>query len=136
MIYEYNDKLKKLYDEKVGFELQELLEIRLELTIRPLDTDTWFTLRSNDTPVASWAVGELTGSYCLYSHSSYIDPKYRGVGLGTRLNALRCKAARELGVTLVCTVNDTNEPQLAVLVKNGWKNVSRAGKSSWMFVYN
>jgi L-amino acid N-acyltransferase YncA len=58
------------------------------------------------------------------SNHAYIYPEKRGRGIGTDYNNLRIKQAKILGYDyMICTVVSTNKPQLAILKKNGFKEL-------------
>jgi GNAT superfamily N-acetyltransferase len=60
------------------------------------------------------------------SVGSYVDEKFRGKGIGTRLNQFRQDLAKHIGYSvLICTDDSSNEPQKKLLKKNNWQDIFR-----------
>lgn len=75
--------------------------------------------------IASFTLVQLNGccGICV-STGALVDTNFQGKGLGTLLNNFRQEIAKCQGYTvLLCTDQDKNERQRAILKKNGWKDV-------------
>lgn len=58
------------------------------------------------------------------STHAFILPQYRGTGKGQEAHEQRLAKLREMHYDYaICTVKSTNEPQLAIMRKNGWKQL-------------
>lgn len=56
------------------------------------------------------------------SNHSWLSPKHRGKGLGTKIHIQRLAQIRILGYDYaLCTVRADNAPQVRILEKCGWK---------------
>jgi GNAT superfamily N-acetyltransferase len=75
-------------------------------------------------------------SSIIISHGVEIYPQFRGQGHGSRLHAERLEEFRSNGYALVlCTVRRDNEPQLAILRKNGWVKLINTASASGSPIY-
>lgn len=58
------------------------------------------------------------------SHSAMVEPKFRGSGLGSLLNALRIAMARTMGYGTLLGTDVTNNPKrVAYFERNGWADL-------------
>lgn len=63
-------------------------------------------------------------SQIVVSNHAFIYPEKRGKGLGTQNHKLRIERAQFMGYDyLLCTVKSTNKVELAILAKNGFKEL-------------
>lgn len=80
--------------------------------------------------------GEVLASFKLYpmigccgicvSTQAFVNPSFRGRGLGTLMNSIRIDIARYNGYSLLlCTDIEKNEPQRKILKSNGWKDIHK-----------
>lgn len=68
-------------------------------------------------------------------YGSYINVVHRGKGYGNKKHEACLAIAKAAGCeTLLCTVNNTNEPQLKILQKFGWREVCQAGPYAKLYV--
>jgi GNAT superfamily N-acetyltransferase len=68
------------------------------------------------------------------STASHIMPSWRGSGNGDRKHKATLEVAKAGGIkVLLCTVNNTNWPQLAILFKNKWKAISPISDQSTLW---
>ena len=73
-------------------------------------------------------------SFTAISTESYIQNLYRNSGQGDRKHKATLETAKAGGLkTLLCTVNNTNWPQLAILFKNRWKAVTKISDQSTLW---
>ena len=64
------------------------------------------------------------------SSGSYVSSTYQGKRVGSTLHNIRLRGLRKANVkVLLCTTNDKNAPQTAILLRNGWQTVSRFANS-------
>jgi RimJ/RimL family protein N-acetyltransferase len=63
-------------------------------------------------------------SQIVVSNHAFIYPKYRGKGHGTENHIKRVDRAKDLGYDyMICTVRKNNVAELAILKKEGWKEL-------------
>lgn len=102
-----------------------------------------YRLSLNGERVARFNLEQLPGccGICI-STASYVEPEYRGIGLGLLLNSLRIEMTRQMGYgLLMCTDLENNIPQRKILEKNGWEDIygftnPRTGNVLKISVYN
>lgn len=115
------------------------LEAAMNLLV-PMEWGDWATIsRVKDEAKARFIVKnrdeEKVATFCFESFpgcwwivcstESYVEMKFRGRGIGTRLNSLRVKAASLVGFKrMLATVRDDNEPQIGVLLRNDWRRTT------------
>lgn len=83
--------------------------------------------KDGDKVVGFYEINSLPGCpQVAVSNQAFIGPQYRKQGYGTRYHEQRLKEMKELGYNyVICTVNADNTPQLAILKKFDWKELSR-----------
>lgn len=65
-------------------------------------------------------------SQIVVSNHAFIYPEKRGKGLGRKNHQLRVERSTFLGYDyLICTVKSNNEPELAILKKEGFKELDK-----------
>lgn len=86
-----------------------------------------YVLKHKEEVLAKWDISKLKGCREIgVSHAVSITEKYRGIGLGKALHALRLAVYYERGLkALICTSVEDNSPQSAILLKGGWTNVGQ-----------
>lgn len=95
----------------------------------------------NRTFTVSMTIGRYSVSFMpgnrrtLIFHESFIEPQFRGKGLGRKGLALREEMARETGATLLlATVRDDNKVENELLLSSGWSHFTdnlETGVSLW-----
>lgn len=72
-----------------------------------------------------WELNPFPGNnQIVVSNHAFIYPEKRKQGKGTEKNKLRLTQAKFLGYDyILCTVIVTNEPQMKILIKNGFKEL-------------
>lgn len=72
---------------------------------------------------------------CVFA-SVEVNEKFRGKGIGTKLNELRITMARKLGYNkMFCTVLNNNLAQLKVLNKNNWIKMEHINDEVDLFMH-
>lgn len=60
----------------------------------------------------------------IVSNHAFVTREQRGKGFGQAQQLTKLNLAAELGYNcIICTVQETNKPEIAILTKNGWKHV-------------
>jgi len=58
------------------------------------------------------------------SNHAFIYPQHRGKGWGSEQHRHRLQMAKHLGYNyMICTVKETNEPELHILRTHGWRKL-------------
>ena len=93
----------------------------------------YFELRRGTRQIGNFTLQEMSGSNMLVSSGAWLEKVYQNKGIGRSLNQLRIEAAGT--VPIICTVNNTNIPQIKVLLSNGWRKLADVDARSglWMF---
>lgn len=76
--------------------------------------------------IAEYNLTEFPGSTgdIMISHGMWVNPNYRGQGIGNKTHKRRLAEAARLGKSyLMCTCNMTNEVELHILDRHGWKKL-------------
>ena len=90
-----------------------------------------------------YSISDLPGcSQVAVSHGLFIFPEFRGKGLGHSSMEARLQKIKSLGYDqVICTVEDSNIPQVKCLQKAGWNNIhsftsSRTGHKLSIYIKN
>ena len=76
-------------------------------------------------PFGHYEINPFPGNsqICVFNHA-FVDPEFRGQGHGLRLLRQRLSKAKDLGYDYaICTVVDTNHPQLALMKRVGFQKL-------------
>lgn len=76
-------------------------------------------------PYARFSLSFLPGCKgILVSHAMFVEPAYRGQGIGHKLQEIKARIARDLGASvLLCTAADLNEAERHLLSKSLWGQI-------------
>lgn len=82
------------------------------------------TISINRKSIVGWSFNFIPGNTEIaFSTNTFVNPKYRGLGIASIVQECKFKLAREMGIKkLYCTVNCKNTPQLHIMNRFGWKN--------------
>jgi GNAT superfamily N-acetyltransferase len=126
--YDIAEKTKQLFESKYRGELAKKLHIYADAEKHFRLGGTWIAFHKNDqdahgTLVAGQEITEMPGSdSVVIFYYVNVTPEFRGKGIGGLLHQMRLEIARDVGAkTALCTVNDGNVAEIAILLKAGWR---------------
>lgn len=87
-------------------------------------------------PIAGFSLTTLPGNGEIFvSNGVWVNYKLRGQGIGSFLHKFRLDCAKRASVkSLLCTVNNWNNSEEAILRKNNWTEISSLSSSCKLFV--
>jgi L-amino acid N-acyltransferase YncA len=72
-----------------------------------------------------WSEFPNVGCHIVISHDVYLAEAHRDKGYGSLLQGMREKAFKDAGIQIIlATVRSTNAPEIALLKKAGWKQLT------------
>lgn len=123
-------KYQKLLMDKTGLQLEAKIE-----NIPPTWDGVDVAIHCGDKRIGQFELREfeVSGPDIWISQRVYVWPDYERRGIGGLLNKWRCEAVGD-GM-LLCTVNNTNAAQHAILLRNGWRRIKGIDAHCSLWVY-
>ena len=116
-----------------------VLENNMSLDVNITHTDDnkyYFCISKEEDIIVDFKLYALSGNEGFFvSEGLFVNPKYRGMGYAQLVQKIKITFAKKFGVNLLCVISDHNFVQEHILLKFGWKLLTKNWYTN-MYMYS
>ena len=131
----YNDRevVKDIVLTKFN-KFSEIKAHKVTIELHSLEDQVRISLYRKEEPLCFFAFTAFPNNFTIaVSTSTFVYPRFRNLGVGTALQKVKKKVCKALAIQmLLATVNVTNESEIHILKKHGWKI---AGRTNTVYLF-